>query len=284
MTNSPNDPSSTPASLSEQTVRRRLISGVALAPAGANVIMQLSRLPIGHAVAHSSVDDGSLMKHPVKRTRTTLAYIMIALFGTELERNVIRSQVNGQHRRANDGNVGAKEFDTFDRELQLWVAACMHRGVIDAVTFLHGPPDEDELSTLLAMSGRFATTLQVPIEMWPSSPLDFENLWRASLDAVAFDEVTRDYLLGVASLRFLPFPLDRILGPSHRFLTTGFLPPLFRDQLGLAWSPRSERRFERATKGLRAINRLLPRPLREFPWNVVERDTQRRIRRHQSIV
>jgi uncharacterized protein (DUF2236 family) len=284
LTNSPNEQPSTPGSRRELTIRRRLISGVALAPAGANVIMQLSRLPIGHAIARSSVDSGSLMKHPVKRTRTTLAYIMIALFGTEHERDVVRSQVNGQHRRANEGRDGAMKIDTFDPELQLWVAACMHRGALDAVTFLHGPPNEEELSSLLAMSGRFATTLQVPRDMWPTSPRDFETLWRASLEHIAFDEVTRDYLLGIASLRFLPFPLDRIFGPSHRFLTTGFLPPLFRDELGLAWSPRSERYFTRVTKGLRVIDLLLPRPLREFPWNVVERDTRRRIRHHQSIV
>ena len=257
---------------------------MALAPAGANVIMQLSRLPIGHAIAHSSVDSGALAKHPVKRTRTTLAFIMIALFGTDHERSVMRSQVSTQHRRANKGNESTVAFDTFSPELQRWVAACMHRGVIDAVSFLHGPPNEEELSALLAMSSRFATTLQVPIDMWPATPSDYEELWRASLGEVTFDEVTRDYLLGLASLRFLGFPLDRILGPAHRFLTTGFLPPLFRDQLGLAWSPRRQRRFERIKVGLRVVNRLLPRPIREFPWNLVERDTRRRIRRHQSIV
>lgn len=284
MTTGPNDQSSPPASLGEQKIRRLLISGVALAPAGANVIMQLSRLPIGHAIAHSSVESGALATHPVKRTRTTLAYIMVALFGTEHERSVISSQVSAQHQRANEGNEGTIAFDTFNPELQRWVAACMHRGVLDSVSLLHGPPDEDELAALLAVSSRFATTLQVPIDMWPATPSEFEELWRSSLGEVAFDEVTRDYLLGLASLRFLPFPLDRILGPAHRFLTAGFLPPLFRDQLGLAWSPRRQRRFERIKMGLRVVNRLLPRPLREFPWNLVERDTRRRIRFHQSIV
>ncbi len=265
-------------------VRRRLISGVALAPAGANVIMQLSRLPIGRAVARSSVHDGALMRHPVKRTRTTLAYIMIALFGTELERSVLRSQVDGQHRRANAGSDDEPQTNAFDRELQRWVALCMHRGALDSVTFLHGALSEEEQSTLLQMSSRFATTLQVPLAMWPASPRDFETLWRAQLDEISFDEVTRDYLVGVASLRFLPFPFDRILGPTHRFLTAGFLPAIFRDQLGLAWSPRRERWFQRARMFLRALNVLLPQPLREFPWNMVERDTKRRIRRHQSIV
>jgi uncharacterized protein (DUF2236 family) len=284
LTTGPNDQSSAPASLGEQTMRRRLISGLALAPAGANVIMQLSRLPIGHAIAHSSVDSGALMKHPVKRTRTTLAYIMITLFGTEHERRVIRSQVSAQHRLANEGNEGTIAFDTFNPELQRWVALCMHRGVLDAVSFLHEPPGKEELAALLAVSSRFATTLQVPIDMWPATPSDFEELWRSSLGDVAFDDVTRDYLLGIASLRFLPFPLDRIVGPAHRYLTTGFLPPLFRDQLGLAWSPRRQLRFERVKAGLRVFNRLLPRPIREFPWNLVERDTRRRIRHHQSIV
>jgi uncharacterized protein (DUF2236 family) len=284
LTNHPNDSSATPPTLSERDIRRRLISGAALAPAGANVIMQLSRLPIGHAVAESSVESGSLMRHPLKRTRTTLAYIMIALFGTELERNVLRSQVNGQHRRANDNCESTVEFDTFDRELQLWVAVCMHRGVIDALTFLYGPPSDDERSALLKMSSRFATTLQVPLEMWPMSPDDFETMWSTSLEHVAFDDVTRNYVLGIASLRFLPFPLNHIFGPSHRFLTTGFLPPRFRDELGLSWSPRRERLFLRATTAIRTVNRVLPQPFRGFPWNMVERDTRRRIRHHQSIV
>ncbi|MEO9181360.1 MAG: oxygenase MpaB family protein [Acidimicrobiales bacterium] len=265
-------------------LRRRLLSGVALVPAGANVIMQLSRLPIGHAVAHSAVESGALTKHPVKRTRTSLGYILIALFGTEQERGVFRSQVNAQHRRANEGRDGVIDFNTFDAELQLWVAACMHRGIIDAVTFLHGPPNEADQGDLLIMSSRFATTLQVPNDKWPQTIGEFDVYWHESLALVVFNDDTRAYLLGIASLRFLPFPLDRIFGPSHRFLTAGFLPPLIRDQLGLAWSPRRQRRFERVTKGLRVLNHLLPRPLREFPWNVIERDTRRRIRRHHSIV
>ncbi len=268
----------------DEQLFRRLLTGAALAPAGANVILQLSRLPIGYAVAHSSVESGALTKHPVKRTRTSLGYIMIALFGTEQERGVVRSQVNAQHRRANEGRDGVVDFDTFDTELQLWVAACMYRGVIDAVTFLHGRPNDVEQGALLAMSARFATTLQVPYDKWPRTVVDFDEYWNASLAQVAFNDDTRAYLLGIASLDFLPFPLDRFLGPSHRFLTTGFLPPLFRDQLGLAWSPRRQRRFDRVTRGIRVLNHLLPVPLREFPWNVIERDTRRRIRRRRSFV
>ena len=38
---------------------------------------------------------------------------------------------------------------------------------------------------------------------------------------VRVDDVTRAYLRALASLEFLPTPLARVLGPSHRFVTTG---------------------------------------------------------------
>jgi hypothetical protein len=56
--------------------RRQLMSGLSLALAGANVIMQLSRPPVGHGIVESTVESGSLHAHPIKRTRTTLGYIM----------------------------------------------------------------------------------------------------------------------------------------------------------------------------------------------------------------
>jgi len=53
-----------------------LMDGVGPFAAGAaNVIMQLSRLPIGRGVAESRVDSGRLDKHPIKRFRTTLMLI-----------------------------------------------------------------------------------------------------------------------------------------------------------------------------------------------------------------
>src|SRR6202166_5010589 len=108
--------------------RRLLLSGLALAPAGANVIMQLSRLPIGHAVVESKVESGALRTHPIKRTRTTLAFILVALSGTDHERAVIRREVNAQHRLVRSDHDGAVAYDALDPDLQLWVAACMISG------------------------------------------------------------------------------------------------------------------------------------------------------------
>jgi uncharacterized protein (DUF2236 family) len=261
-----------------------MLSGLALAPAGANVIMQLSRLPIGHAVAESKVPGGSLSKHPVKRTRTTLGYIMIALFGSEHEREVLRAEVNAQHRLVRSSEDDAVTYDAFDPELQLWVAACMYQGTLDAIGFLRGSLDDEERNLLLARCARFATTLQVPASMWPGDRVAFDRYWNTEVQKIAVDDVTREFLLGIASLSFLPRPLARVLGPLHLFLTSGFLPEPFRKELGLEWTARQQAKFERCTHAAGAVNRYLPRSLREFPWNVVEFDTRRRIRSGRSIL
>jgi uncharacterized protein (DUF2236 family) len=257
---------------------------MSLAPAGANVIMQLSRLPIGHAVAESKAPSGSLSKHPMKRTRTTLGYIMIALFGSEHERDVLRNEVNAQHRLIHSSDGDAVAYDAFDPELQLWVAACMYRGSLDAVSFLRGSPDDEERDLLLQRCARFATTLQVPASMWPRDRNAFDRYWDAAVQNIAVDEVTRAFLLRIASLNFLPRPLSRVLGPLHLFLTSGFLPEPFREQLGITWTSHQQVVFERCTHAAGIVNRYLPRSVREFPWNVVEFDTRRRIRKGRSIL
>lgn len=263
-------------------VRRLLLSGAALAPAGANVIMQMSWLSIGRAVAESQVESGSLYRHPIKRTRTTLAFIVIALFGTEEERQRMRAEVNRQHRSVHSS--GDVAYDAFDPDLQRWVAACMYRGAEDSVTFLYGRPSDEVLDILYRRSASLATTLQVPATMWPKDRAAFEVYWSDALGNVAMDNVTREYLLGVASLRFLPRPLSYVLGPAHRFITTGFLPTPFREELGLSWSPGRQRLFVATLSTVAGVNRHLPRSIREVPWNLVLWDTRRRLARGVPVL
>ena len=61
--------------------------GLSLAAGGANVIMQLARLPIGRGVAESRVESGRVDRRPIKRLRTTTAYLLVAMLGTDEERD-----------------------------------------------------------------------------------------------------------------------------------------------------------------------------------------------------
>lgn len=54
----------------------------------------------------------------------------------------------------------------------------------------------------------------------------------------------------------------------NRFLTTGFLPPPFREQMQLPWTERDQRQFDILIQIVASVNRLLPAPVSRFPFNV----------------
>ncbi len=77
---------------------RRHLSGPAAVLAGtANVVLQLSRPPVGYGAIESQVDNGSAMRHPLKRTRTTFTYLAVALLGDGDDRAAFRRAVDRQH-------------------------------------------------------------------------------------------------------------------------------------------------------------------------------------------
>jgi uncharacterized protein (DUF2236 family) len=267
-----------------QEFRATLMSGLGLAPAGANVVMQLSRLSVGHGVAKSRVDSGALTRHPLKRTRTTLGYIAASLLGDEEMREYVRREVNRQHRDVHSNEGEVVSYNAFDPELQLWVAACMYQGALDATIMMEGVPSIERVAEIYRHCSRFATTLQVTPEMWPESPADFEQYWQGALAHVAMDDTTRAYLRRFVRLSFLPKALNLWLGPLHEFVTAGFLPETFRNELGLTWDARRQRHFESLCRVAVATHRVLPRVAREFPFNLVWWDTQRRYRRGRSFV
>ncbi|MBA2546557.1 MAG: DUF2236 domain-containing protein [Solirubrobacterales bacterium] len=272
-------------------IERRMWEALAGAPVlmlgGANVIMQLAKLPVGRGVAESKVESGRVDRHPVKRARTTLAYLAIAMFGTEEERAAYRREVNRSHRDVRSGPSAEVAYDAFNPDLQLWVAACIYVGAEQALQLTSPGTLEagDGIAEAVYRHGaRFGTTLQVPEDMWPVDRERFEEYWNEGVGRIEMDDVTRSYLSDFASLRFLPAPLARVLGPGHGFIAAGYLPAPFRDELGLRWSPRRQRFHDRVTKLVIRASRLTPGPIRRFPLNFYLWDTRRRIRDGTPIV
>jgi uncharacterized protein (DUF2236 family) len=263
-----------------------------LSAGNANVVMQLARLPVGHGLALSRVDSGRVDKHPIKRLRTTASYLAISLLGTDEERRAMRQEVNRAHAAVRSGPGDPVPCSAFDPELQLWVAACLYWGTVDIYRRLHGrdlAPDRAEV--LLRYARRLGTTLQVPEEMWPASTAAFEAYWQDGLSRIEMDDLTRRYLQGLAQLEFLVAPLGRLgaplrplLRPLDRFLTLGYLPEVFRGELGLPWSRTQQRLFDAHIRIYAAITRQLPARLRQYPMNVYLADARRLIRRGRAIV
>lgn len=253
--------------------------GVFLA-GGANVVLQLSWPEVGWGVYESTVTSGRVDRHPFKRFRTTIGYLGIALWGPEDLREEFRRAVDRQHRQVRSGADSPVRYSAFDPDLQLWVASCLYYGARDVVHRMHGPLTPDEEETLLRACSRFATTLQVPAAMWHRDVTAFEEYWQRGLRRVRIDPPVRDHLLYVLRAQMVPWPL-RLLGGLVGWLNTGFLPPGFRDALGLEWSERDERRFSRLMRFLGRALELAPGPVRHCPINLMVLDI--RIRRRLGM-
>jgi uncharacterized protein (DUF2236 family) len=255
-----------------------LLSPATVSLAGANIIMQLAQLPVGRGVAESKVDSGNLYKHPIKRGRTTFGYVMIAVFGTDQERDALARAVTDVHRHVRSGSGDPVRYNAFDPKLQLWVAACIYRGFEDAYEVLYGPPPPELFDVVYRHGARVATMLQVPPSMWPADRAAFAAYWAEAEADIVMDDVTRAYLYDFAGLGFLPWPVPHLFGWYHRAVTAGFLPAAFRQELGLAWGPREQRAFALNRRVLRIANALTPPRLRTLPFDLYLRDMRRRIR------
>ena len=132
------------------------------------------------------------------------------------------------------------------------------------------------------------TTLQVPAEMWPADRAAFDRYWQESLDKVHIDDAVREFLYPIAAGRVpgakLPASVQRRLDNFNLLITGGFLPQRFRDEMRLDWNEDKQRRFDRLMGRLRVVNNLLPRFVRQFPFNVLLKDLDWRIRTGRPLV
>jgi uncharacterized protein (DUF2236 family) len=256
---------------------RDVIEGAALLASTANVIMQLARPAVGYGVAESTVEEAQVMRHPLRRLRSTVTYLSVAFLGTADERAFCRRLVNRSHAHVRSPAGSPVRYSAFDPQLQLWVAACLYRGMIDVHTLLHGPADEAVADAMYHECGRIGTTLQVPGQIWPADRAAFQRYWDAALAEVRIDPPVRRYLDRLMGLEYLPRPLSTAFGPVNRFLTAGFLPPPFRAQMQVRWTERDQQVFAVLIGLVAVVNRLLPGPVSRFPFNACLQDL--RIRR-----
>lgn len=276
-----------PAPLSAREWDQRfpgVLDSVGMLAAGANIIMQLALAPVGHGVAESKVHSGSIFHHPIKRTRTTLTYLAVAMLGDAAEKQAYRSAVNRSHAQVRSDANSPVKYNAFDPELQLWVAACLYWGYTDLMEKLRGPLSREQQEVFYRLAQPLGTTLQVRQEMWPEDLAAFEQYWQQTLPKLRIDPKVRAMLTDIAELKFLPPLVSVLFGSFNRFVTAGFLPAEVREQMHFDWSAAQQRRFERTLKVVSAVNRLLPRVVRQAPTLLFMRDFRGRLRKGLPMV
>lgn len=265
-------------------LRDHIPGAAGMVGAAANVVMQLGAPGVGYGVAESRVDSGNVMLHPWKRLRTTLTYLVVAMFGSAEDRRIYREAVDSVHRFVRSDEQSPVKYNAFDPALQLWVAACLYVGVRDMRLVYLGPMSDDDADALYRHSARLGTTLQVPPEAWPADRAAFEEYWQAGLASLTYDETVRTHLMKVVDLGMLPRWMRIGSASVNRFFTTGHLPPECREGMRLPWSPRRQQRFDQINVLLRLVSRLTPRFLRVIGVHVLLWDMRHRARKGRSLV
>lgn len=254
------------------------------AGAAANVVMQMCWPEVGYGVAESRVESGSLMKHPWKRLRTTAQYLAVAVLGSQAERNAYRDAVNVAHRQARSTADSPVNYNAFNRELQLWVAACLFIFYEDTYQLLHGKMTDEQAENFFQKAMPIGTTLQVAEDQWPATRAEFDVYWNTACERVQLDEYIRDYAMRLIDLRMINWPMRMLLAPLLRFLSIGFLAPIFREQIGLEWSEDDRRRFEHLFLFVSFVNRFIPRFLRNMNYSLLMRDLRWRLRTGRPLI
>jgi uncharacterized protein (DUF2236 family) len=262
--------------------------GVALLAGPANVIMQLARPGVGYGVVESRVESGRVDLHPIKRARTTFTYLAVATKGSDKQKAAFRRAVNRAHAQVYSTDESPVKYHAFDRDLQLWVGACLYKGAVDVHRLFVGEMDEETAERHYREGLPLGTTLQVPEDVWPKDRAAFDRYWQESLEKVHIDDAVREYLWPIAAGRIrgvkLPKRVQRALDNFGLLITTGFLPQRFRDEMKLDWDAAKQRRFDRLIRVLSTINHLLPRFVRQFPFNVLLKDLDWRIKTGRPLV
>lgn len=254
----------------EDALLRKYLDAVTIFAAGpANVVIQLAWPEVGYGVIESKVDSGKVFKHPLKRFRTTIGYLGVAMFGSPGLREDYRKAINEQHRQVRSGPDSPVKYNAFNRELQLWVASSIYYGARDSVTRMHGPLTPREEEVLLRAGARWGTTLQVPAEMWHTDMAAFWEYWEAGIQRCDIPPPVAQYFHALLGFEIFPSPMNRVLAFALRWLNIGFIPAELRDQLGLEWTARDEARFNRLLRVLGAVSRPLPHVVRMTPINLM---------------
>jgi uncharacterized protein (DUF2236 family) len=100
---------------------------------------------------------------------------------------------------------------------------------------------------------------------------------------VRIDAAVRDYLMRVIRMEYLGERVSRRVARPRTWLTTGFLPEPFREEMGLAWSASDQHRFDRFTRRVGGLIRRSPARLRGAPFGSAIVDVRRRLAQGQPL-
>jgi uncharacterized protein (DUF2236 family) len=238
---------------------------------GRAILLQLAHPLVAAGVAdHSSFRESGVTY--LWRLRQTIAAMLDLTFGTEREAlaaatgiNAIHDRVVGVLREPVGVFSAGTPYSAHDPDLLRWVHATLVESLLIVYELFVEPLTPEEKERYVAETTAVEPLLGIPDGYLPAN--------RETLDRYMVEMYRSGQICIGANARRLA---RKLLHPQYgaalwplmwlfRFTTIGLLPPTIRTAYGLEWDPRHSRRLVRAARIVRALRRVLPPVLREWP-------------------
>jgi len=211
-------------------------------------VLQNMLADLGQGVLDHSV----FFKDTAARVRRSLPPIFMTVYGTDEDNAGL--QVRDYHHRIKGTMPDGRRYHALDPETYFWA----HATFVDQVLYFADTfvkrltPEEKE--RIYLESKTWYRRYGVSDRPMPATYAEFERYWDRMLSEVLVAHKTAKYGVGYVTKGF-PCPkavhpavwrvVSVVFNPVAAFLTTGGLPPRARELLGLPWSERQERRYQR---------------------------------------
>ncbi|MEV5906408.1 oxygenase MpaB family protein [Streptomyces sp. NPDC052127] len=233
-------------------------------------------LQVAHPAVGAGVDEHSVFRtDPWGRARRSLESLQLWIYGGERAIEEGR-RLRTVHKGISGTDTRGRPYHALTPAHYAWVHATAYPAFLSSARYLSRPLDEGEERRLYDELLRLGDILGIGRRDMPATPEEywpyFERMVRDELENTV---VVRELLdprrpvpppdgSGTLVRRLWPLfhlPLARL----HVFVTTGLLPPVVRDHLGVTWTARDERRMRRLGFVVRTVVPLLPERLRYLP-------------------
>jgi uncharacterized protein (DUF2236 family) len=232
---------------------------------------QVLVLQVAHPVVAAGVRDHSNYREaPWTRLNRTAGSLSIYVYGGPDGARYEAERLRRLHRSFTGVRDDGRRYSALDPHAYAWVHATLVKLPVDTQRFFGRPltrPQLDEYYAQMLDVGRMLGVRERDLPPdWPAFERYYDDMVAGfepnETISTLFDTIRT---VGKPS-RLLP---DAVWAPlcrgQHRlqmFLITATLPPALRDRLGLRWTPRQQRRFDRFRLVVRAAGAVVPRPAR----------------------
>lgn len=254
-------------------------SDVALAPFSIPIlVMQAAHPDIGAAVARYSV----YKKEPWSRLSRTGFSLMRFLYGGKkgAQSRQEASNLRALHAHIKGHRPDGTQYNALSPSTFRVVPDTFLAGVVRFRQAMHDPLSPVEKSQLYEEYVQLCLLFRIPRSALESDLDEFERYFDdLLLNTMSYNETVAFLLEEMMKygprIQYMPMPRSwwqwiyaRTLYPLIRLFTLGFLDPRFRDQHGIAWSDKDERRYRRYVAVLRTLRKITPRWARYSPFSL----------------